>query len=357
MTTLLNRMTCLSAMIVLLPLTSAQAATDIITKKSDTKRVNGDISAMTKTELTLKRPQGEEVIQANDVSTIEWGAATPDLKVAYSHENGGRYDAALQSLTKAKAETKSPGPFLQGEFEYVLARIQGKQALTDPDRRDAAIQKLQSVQKAFPEHIRYYDSMLLLSQLQLLAKDSAGVRATTETLKKSPWSELRLAALIAEARVEVTEGKLDEAIASFEAAAKAAGQSPAEVARKYEAMLGQARGLLLKSKFDDSLKILDVVTDKGPVEDTAIQAEAYVLQGEALLGLGNSRNKDAALAFLHVDVLFSKEGEFHAEALYQLSRVWKQLQHPERSADAAAKLVQNYPNSEWRKKLEGSEEK
>ncbi|WP_010586507.1 tetratricopeptide repeat protein [Schlesneria paludicola] len=357
MTMLSNRIVCLTATILILSLTSVQAATDIITKKGDAKRVNGDISAMTKTELTLKRPQGEEIIQANEIAVIEWGAATPDLKVAYSHENGGRYDAAIQSLTKAKADAKSPSPFLQGEFEYVLARIQGKQALTDPDKRDAAIQKLQSVQKTYSEHIRYYDSMLLLSQLQLLTKDASGVRATAETLKKAPWNELRLAALIAEARVEVTEGKLDEAIASFEAAAKAAGQSPAEVARKYEAMLGQARGLLLKSKYDDSLKILDVVTDKGPVEDSAIQAEAYVLQGEALLGLGSSKNKEAALAFLHVDVLFPKEGEFHAEALYQLSRVWKQLQHPERSADAAAKLVQNYPNSEWRKKLDGSEEK
>ena len=349
------RMFGLVTTIACVSLGSAHAATDIITKKSDGKRVNGDISAMTKAELTLKRSQGEEVIQANDIALIEWGTATADLKLAYSDENGGRFDSSIQRLAKAKADTKSPSPFLQGEFEYVLARVQGKQALSDSGKRDQAIQKLVGTQKAFPEHIRYYDSMLLLSQLQLLNQDYAGVRATAEILKKSPWNEMRLAALIAEARVEVSEGKLDEAIASFEAAAKAAGQSPAEVSRKYEAMLGQARGLLLKSKFDDALKLLDVVTDKGPLDDSAIQAEAYVLQGQALLGLGN--NKEAALAFLHVDVLFSKESEFHAEALYQLSRVWKLVQHPERSADAAGKLVQNYPNSEWRKKLEGSDEK
>ena len=107
--------------------------------------------------------------------------------------------------------------------------------------------------------------------------------------------------------------------------------------------------MIVQKKYEESLQILDTVTDKGPSEDAAIQAEAYILQGNSLQALG--RMKEAALAYLHVDVLFQKETAYHAEALYNLVKTWKQVQAPDRSADAEAKLVQSYPNSPWRKKL------
>lgn len=324
-------------------------AVDIVTKKSDGKNVNGTISAMTKTELTLKRTGGEETIASNDIAQIVWEGGGGELKLGYSDENNGRYDSATQRYTKAKSDAKNPSDFLKGEFEYVIARVAGKQGLADPDKREAAIQKLQGAQKAYPEHIRYYESVQLLCQVQLAAKDFNGVRSTLEALKKAPWSDLNLAGQITEARVLMSEGKIDEAIGAFNAAANAGGESPAEMARKYEAKLGHASCLVAQTKYDDALKILEEVTEKGPSEDSSVQAEAYVLQGRALQGLG--RNKEAALSYLYVDVIFPKEAAFDAEALYQLSNLWKQVQHPDRSVEAAGKLVQLYPNSEWRRKL------
>lgn len=340
------------ALIVCSPLTSLFAF-DTVTKKSDGKKVSGTITAMSKNELTLKKTQGDETIPASDIAMIEWEGGGPELKLGYTDENGGRLEQALQRFNKAKADAKSPSDFLKGEYEYSLARVAAKQALADPDKREQAIQKLQAVAKAYPDHIRFYDSTLLLSQIQLAARDFSGARATLEILKKSTSPDVTLAARIADGRILMSEGKTEEAIAAFNAAAAAAGDSPSEAARKYEAMLGQARGLILQTKFDDALKILDVVTDKGPQEDSAVQAEAYTLEGQALQGLG--RSKDAALAYLHIDVLYPRELGYHAEALYQLSHLWKVVQHPDRSAEAAGKLVQLYPQSEWRKKLTGNE--
>ena len=341
------------AMIIAIPL-SPGFAIDIITKKSDGKRVNGTISAMSKTELTLKRNVGDpETVSANDIAAIEWEGGGPELKLGYSDENGGRYDSAAQRFLKAKGDAKSPSDFLKGEFEYMIARVAAKQALSDPEKREQAIQKLISAEKAYPDHVRFFESVLLLSQIQLAAKDFAATRKTLETLSQAPWSDLKLAARIAEARVLVGEGKIDEAIAAFDSVASAAGDSPSDASRKYEAKLGHARGLIMQTKYEDALKILDDVTDKGPVDDSAVQAEAYTLQGQAYQGLG--RNKEAALAYLHVDILFPRESAYHAEALYQMSNLWKLVQHPDRSADAAGKLVQLYPNSDWRKKLGGGE--
>lgn len=339
--------------VVAFPLSSLFAV-DIITKKSDGKRVNGNISAMSKTELTLKRNVGEpEIVSANDIAAIEWEGGGGELKLGYSDENGGRYDAATQRFLKAKADAKSPSEFLRGEFDYMLARVAGKQALADPEKREQAIQKLVAAAKVYPDHVRFYESVQILSQIQLASKDFTGARQAIAQLSQAPWSDLKLAAQIAEARVLVAEGKIDEAITGFAAVASSAGDSPAETSRKYEAMLGHARGLVLQSKFDEALKLLEIVTEKGAADDGPIQAEAYALQGQAFQGLG--RTKEAALAYLHVDILFPRESAYHAEALYQMSNLWKLVQHPDRSAEAAGKLVQLYPNSEWRKKLGGGE--
>ena len=344
--------TLLVAAIVVLLTESSVFAIDIITKKSDGKRVNGTISAMSKTELTLKRNQGEpEIVSANDIAAIEWEGGGGDLKLGYSDETGGRYESATQRLLKAKADIKSPSEFLKGEIEYVLARVAAKQSLGEPDKREQAIQKIEAAQKAYPDHVRFYESQLLLSQIQLAAKDFAAARTSLEKLSQAPWNDVKLAARITEARVLMAEGKLDEAITRFESVAASAGDSPSDLTRKYEALLGHARGLIQQSKFEEALKILDDVTEKGPADDSAVQAEAYSLQGQAYQGLG--RTKEAALAYLHVDILFPREAAYHAEALYQMSNLWKLVQHPDRSAEAAGKLVQMYPNSEWRKKLAG----
>ena len=325
-------------------------ALDTIAKKSDGKSVTGTITDMSKTEINVKKSVGEpEVIQANDVASIVWGEGGPDLRLGYTDENGGKFQTALTRYAKAKADCKSPSDHLKAEFDYIIARANAKEALTDSTKQEAAIKQLLAVQKARPEHFRYYESVYMVGQVQQAMKDYAAARATFEQLAKAPWSDYKLLAKIASGRVYVDENKLDEAAKEFEAAAAAATDSAPDQARKYEAMLGQAHALLSQSKFEEALKILELVTDKGPADESALQAEAYVLEGNALQALG--RLKEAALAYLHVDILFPRETAMHAEALYNLGKTWRQIQLPDRGAEADAKLVQLYPNSTWRKKL------
>lgn len=340
------------AIAVVAVLASTQAfAVDIITRKSDGKKVSGAISDMSKTEVTLKKAVGEpEVVQANDIAAIEWDGGGPDLRLGYTDEAAGRYDTAITRYTKAKSEAKNPSEHLKAEVDYVIARATARAALAaDTAKQEAAVKLLQAIQKSRPEHVRFYESVNLLGQLQIALGKFDDARTTFTELGKAPWSEYKLLAKIAAGRVYVSEGKLDEAAKEFEAAAAAATDSPADQARKYEAMLGQARTLITQTKYEESLKLLDTVTEKGPADESGLQAEAYVLQGNALQALG--RLKEAALAYLHVDILFPREASLHAEALYNLSKAWKQVQLPDRSEEAAAKLIQLYPNSNWRKKL------
>ena len=329
-------------------------ALDTITRKSEGgKKITGSITAMSKTEINVKKAVGEpEVVQANDVAAIDWDGGGPDLRLGYTDENGGKYETALTRYAKAKADSgaKNPSDHLKAEFDYVIARATGLASISeDAAKQDAAIQKLLAIQKSRPEHFRYYESMHVLGQIQLAKGDFAAARTTFETLAKAPWNDYKMLAKIATGRVAVHENKLDEAAKLFEEAAAAATDAPADQARKYQAMLGQARALIAQSKFEEALVILELVTDKGPADESALQAEAYVLEGNTLQALG--RMKEAALAYLHVDLLFARETSLHAEALYNLVKTWKLVQNQERSDTAGGKLEKLYPNSVWRKKL------
>ena len=251
--------------------TSSLFAVETVTRKSDGKKFGGAITDMSRNEFKIKRTVGEpEVIQANDISAVDWDSATGDLRLGASDENGGKFDLAIQKYTKSKADTKNPSEALKAEFDYVIARATARLALTDPAKQEEAIQRLQAAQKSSPEHFRYYESVGLLGQVQLAKGDYAAARTTFELLAKAPWSDFKLSARIASWRILMAENKLDEAIREFEAAAAGAGDSPADRARKYEAMLGQARALVMQAKHEDALKILDEVTDKGPAEESAL---------------------------------------------------------------------------------------
>lgn len=348
-------MTCVRSLIacaaLLLLLSPAAFAADTITRRDGT-RVSGEITAGTKEGLTIKPTIGEAVtISSADIAGVEWNNATAELRLGISDENGGRFDSAIQRVTKSKSDAANADDRLKLEYDFVLARIASRQALADDALLDSAIAKLEAFVKAGSDHFRYYEAIDRLGQLQLAKGDFAAASATFDKLAQASSSEYKLAAKIAQGRIQLAQGQADQSSRSFEEAIAAAGNSPGEQARKYEAMLGKARAQAAQGQHEEALTALDEVTNKAPASATALQAEAYVLQGHSLQAL--NRNKEAVLAYLHVDILFPRESAYHAEALYHMARLWKLVQSPERGLEAEAKLTAAYPNSDWAKKLSG----
>lgn len=341
--------TVLRASLLTLGLAVTTHAADTI-NKADGTRVSGTITGGSKTELTIKPTIGDAVnVPASEIASVAWDDATADFKLGLSDENGGRFDAAIQRITKSKAETETQQEQLKKDFDFVLARIAARQALADPAKIDAAITQLEQFRKAGADHYRYYEATSLLGTVQLAKADFAAARATFEQLAQAPSNDYKLSAKIAQGRILMGEGQSDAAAKMFDEAIAAAGNASSEQTRKFEAMLGKARALADQGQHSEALTALDEVTAKAPADATALQAEAYVLQGNSLQAL--NRNKEAVLAYLHVDILFPRESGFHAEALYHMARLWKTVQAPERGIDAEAKLTASYPNSSWAKKL------
>jgi hypothetical protein len=79
-----------------------------------------------------------------------------------------------------------------------------------------------------------------------------------------------------------------------------------------------------------------------------LMARAYNVLGLAHRQAG--RTKEALLAFLHTDVLYSSQPDTHAEALANLVDLWEQVHKTERANAARKTLEEQYKDSPWAKK-------
>lgn len=330
---------------------SMASASETINRKRD-KPLAGDVTAVSKTEVTIKNSKGDSIkVPANEIQSIAWTGDTPDTGVARSDENAGRYQKAIDGYQKSLQAGKSSNAFAKADLEFGIARSSAKLALGEPAKIDDAIKKLDDFGKSQSDHYRYYEAVGLLGQLYAAKGDAIKAKLAFDKLGKAPWKESQMAAKIASGRLLLKENKLDEAAAEYDAVLGMTPEGPVEESQRQEAVLGKARILIAQKKYDDSLKLLDEVIDKAAADDSKVNAEAFLRKGDCLREKGD--DKDALLAYLHVDVLFASEKPLHAEALFRLSQLWDKVGSKARADDARDRLRSDYDHTEWAKQLKG----
>lgn len=337
--------------IVLLAFTLSASATENIQRKRE-KNVTGDVTAVSATEVTVKvkTPREDTIkVPANDIANIIWTGEPPELNVARNDENGGRLQKALDGYVKAQQTSKSTNQFLKNDLEYCIVRTTAKMALGDPAKTDDSIKKLEGMKSKLSDHYRYYESMMLLGQLYVSKKDYVKAQSAFTTVGKAPWKDHQMLSKNSIARLLLAEGKTDEASAAFDTVIAMTAENPPEETQRLQAMLGKVRIVIEQKKYDEGLKLLDEIIAKAPAEDTRVQAEAYVRQGDCLRSLG--KDKEALLAYLHVDVLFSSDRDTHAEALFHLTRLWEKVGQKGRAVETRERLEADFPNSDWTRQL------
>ena len=90
-----------------------------------------------------------------------------------------------------------------------------------------------------------------------------------------------------------------------------------------------------------------LITENSPENNAELFGRTYNALGACYLKAG--KPKDALMAYLHVDVLFYSDSEVHAEALYNLSKLWLSLKKQDRADNARNLLTDRYAGSVWAK--------
>jgi tetratricopeptide (TPR) repeat protein len=329
--------------IVLASLSSSEAVDTIYLDSGQT--VPGTITGFSKDVIKVKQGSREQEIPVNTVVTVNWSAEPTELKNARASEKAGNLEKAMELYEQVKADSGSLSKDALTDIDYLMARANARIALTDPSKLDAAIKGLEDFKAANRDHFRYYELHEYLGKLYGAKGETAKATATFNEMKSSPYEDFKMAAQILSADVLFEGGDVAGAQREYSAVANMQATTPQEVNRRNEARLGLALCQIKQGQADQAVNIAEsVIEDTDPTQSN-VQAQAFLRKGDALVAL--DQQQQAVIAYLTVDLLFANEPQQHAEALYQLSKLWSQVGKADRASDALARLKNQYPNSQW----------
>ncbi|MCP4175484.1 MAG: tetratricopeptide repeat protein [Fuerstiella sp.] len=338
--------TILASAVVVAVAAQSLFAVDIVTRRNDNTQLRGEIISMRQDQIVLKRTNGEEIsISVSNLKNVRFDKEPLELSPARSNERSGALDVALTRYKEVQSEYTGGDKRLKTDLEFLIARVVGKQALTDPSRADAANKALEEFRSTNKDNFRYLEATLLQASIHALNGETDAGKLLLDEVQASGVKGYQLQAGVDKGRLLLLADDTAGALQSFDDVIQKSKGDESATGAMYDGLLGRAMCLKQQSSLDESIKTLDEVIDKAPPAETRTLAEAWVRKGDCLRQ--KNQGKAALMAYLHVDVLYSGEPAQHAEALLRLSRLWGPSGHQDRAVDASARLLERYPNSQW----------
>jgi hypothetical protein len=273
-------------------------------------------------------PIGVRLNEYNKAFLVEKEADEPGKetkKKAKLEEAAQRYEATLKGLTNNQ-------PSAARHLEYKVAVLRARLARMDGSDPDAVIGLLKGFKTRHPNSWQITTCMKLLAEFQLEKKQFADAEQTYRELAQSEVAdEVRQEAELSAAQVSLRAGNHALAQQKLEALiAKLPKNSPFAL----RARVAQAECLDAAKKSPEARKVLrQLIKD---TTDKTLKAVAYNALGLSYYNAGMT--KEARWEFLWVDVVYNQDRAEHAKALYYLSRIFEDLNEPERAQECREAL-------------------
>lgn len=312
---------------------------------------SGEVSDMTPLEVTLNRgAPGSKKIPVNQIKSILFDSEPAELaQVRVNVANGG-YTKALQLLEKIDA-TQVKRDLIKQDLEFYQAYIAAKLAMGGEGEIIDAGRRLNTFVRSYPNSYHYLEASEVMGDMLMASGRFEPAQKQYAELAKAPWPDYKIRAAVATGRAFQALNKHTEAIQQFDAALAIADDGAADAqTQKQAATLGKAVSLADTAKVDEAVGIIEKIIENSDPQQKELQARAYNALGNCYEK--GKKDKDALMAFLHVDVLYNTVPDSHAEALSHLVPLWKAVGQEERSREAREQLQQKYATSRWTKGLQ-----
>jgi tetratricopeptide (TPR) repeat protein len=302
-------------------------------------RVKGQVQSESPTEVTVLLGATTTSVPTDLIQSIRYDGQSASFALAEARESSGQLAESAELFKKAAAESAGKAFPYQAAL-YREAAVLTELAMVEPDRTRDAKAKLTGFIRAYPAGRHIAGARACLARLQLLSNDFAGAEATIAELAKLPRGAERAAVL--RAKILAKQGKHQAAITELD---RLIAGFPKGSERRRAALLAKAESLAGMKQFKEAETLLREVIQGNPAEDASAQAPAYNTLGDCLRAA--NRPKDALIAYLHTDLLYSKDKEQHPRALHQISELFRELKQDARAAEFGQRLKQEYPRSPW----------
>ncbi len=342
----MNRISQLSATVMLVLLTAttsrAQSGTDRVQRRNGID--TGSVIETTPLGVTISKGGVTRKIPAEEIRSIQFAGEPPELNSARTQFGRGRFDTAAETLKKI-APDKITRPEATQELNFLTAACLGNLALAGKGDVKKAIAEVGKFLATHRTSFHVPEAIELHGDLYRAAGDLELARKKYETLAKAPADYFKARSAFLVGKLLHDQGKHAEALSQFEASITAAGTNTTADEVKRAATLARAVSLSATGKLVEGTNVVKQVIQRTSPDDTTSLAQGYNALGDCYLAGGDSHA--ARDAFLHVDLLFNTATTEHAEALFRLTNLWKELRQPTRAQDAQQRLGDDYPLSRW----------
>jgi tetratricopeptide (TPR) repeat protein len=302
--------------------------------------VVGEVVETSPTEVSVsKGSTGTETVPVNEIRSITFKSEPNELTQARVNAKNGGFRNALDRLEDIDI-SKLDRDFIRQEVEFYRAYCAAQLALLGTGKvKDVGPQMLR-FRNAHPNSYHYYQARETLGDLFVAANKLANAEKEYAALEKAPWPGYQARGKLLIGRALQGQGKHPEAIQKFDAVLATARPGKDGKAARLAATLGKAISASKTGQLDQGVTMIqDVIRDADP-EDSELHAIAYNALGQCYEQA--DKPKEALLAFLHVDVLYSSIPAAHAEALEHLAALWTSFGQNGRAREARGLLRDQY---------------
>ena len=305
---------------------------------------SGTITATTPLGVTISKGGVTTQIPAEEIRSISFADEPPQFNAIRSAIGRGRFDSAQQSLEKL-----DPDDFVRSEvrqdFEFLSAACQGNLALAGKGEIQDALTSVGTFLSTNRTSFHIPEAIQLQGDLYLAAGDVVAARKKYETLAKAPSPHYKALSGLLVGQLLQQQGDHPTAIEQFDSAVELARKSVSSADIATQARLQRSVSLSAVGKLDEAVAAIKREIVAIPSDDTSALAAGYNALGTCYLAAGELRG--ARDAYLHVDLLFESASEEHAKALFNLGKVWTEMNQPTRAKETRARLAKEYPLSRW----------
>jgi tetratricopeptide (TPR) repeat protein len=343
---------CLSTMLLLATVlavpASAQLQDRIYLRSNPGQPTSGVIDDVTATIVTMRVNSVARKIDVNTIDRILFADEPSELQQARAMLRRNQLEAAQVMLDKLTG-TDQGNAWVRQDIQYYNALITARLSVTGRADKNKAGTLLNGI---ISEHANCYHFFAAVEMFGDLAASVGQFDAAVESYKKvglAPWPEYKIRAAVLEAGALVGKGESAEALAKFEQVAAINPENDAMRALKSRAQAGKARCLGLTGDQAAGITLTyQIIKDTDPKTQQLVMALAYNAQGACFLA--DQQPQEALLSYLHTAEMFYQDPETHAEALYQLSKLWELAKKSDRANRARGLLRERYGDSLWAKK-------
>lgn len=317
-----------------LPVARASAADQV---RVDGQTLLGRIVEGSAAGLRVSTTTGERIVPARQIGPVVFDGEPPPLQKLRDDYFSGRYTAASAAAEElASVPWSSPVMAAEAMFLPAIAAVRASLAGEDLDLATAE-SKLQTLATEAPNSFRRYEAAKALAESATARGDSAALRTAASLLPTGDDPSLDAERGLWRGQAALIEEDFSAADQAFRESAASAANA-ADAALIFQAQLGLAAA---GRDAAAAVRAVEKLIDQLSADETRSHAQAYLTLGRLQERAGAP--VDAALAYLHNDVLFAEHPVEYVASLRRLVPLWRELGRNDRSEKTAAELRRSYP--------------